>query len=647
MKKIYLFSILLFYIGSPTFAQNQLKKADKLFKTYAFVDAAKAYEKYLENNPQPPTEVIKNIADSYYFTSDSRNALKWYQKLYDIQGQHLTDPYFFRYIQSLKGVTDYEKADLLTKEYLNKKGNQKEIEYYVFQKKKLDSLNQTQSLYTVKNLESNTSKSDFGTTLYGDKIIFSSSRDTTGYSKGLYSWNKQPYLDLYEADRNMADGSLFNIQPFASGGNTKFHEACVTFSSDLKTIYFTTTTLKKNKLVLDDSRTNNFQIVKGIIDEKGKISKTEPLFFTSAAYSTGHPALSDDGRWLYFVSDMPGGYGGTDIYVIKIAEDGTMGSPQNLGPEINTFGNEMFPFFKNNTLYFSSDGHYGLGGLDVFESKRSENLKYDTPQNLGTPINSNKDDFAFIINEGDSFGYVSSNRAQGKGDDDIYYFTKAKAECLQHISGKVVNAKSKEALSEATITVFDSFNDQIAQTTTDDQGKYTITVPCSKKVKVIATKVNHSKDEKSVTLTSQNGAQFPNIDFELSNFEELIVKENGIEKVDVNPIFFDYNKSDITPQAAAELDKVIFVMEKFPEVHIKIESHTDSRGSDAYNLKLSDSRAKSTQQYIISKGIAASRIESAIGYGETRLKNKCSNGVKCTEQEHFINRRSDFIIVQK
>jgi outer membrane protein OmpA-like peptidoglycan-associated protein/tetratricopeptide (TPR) repeat protein len=645
MKNIYILSVL--FCVTVAGAQNKLKKADKLFQTYSYVDAAALYEKYLQTNSQPSAQVIKNTADAYYFISDSRNALKWYQRLYDIQGQDLTDTYYLRYIQSLKGVTDYAKADQITREYLTKKGNQDHIEIYMEQKKRLDSLTQNPSLYTIKNLDSNTSKSDFGTTFYGDKVIFSSSRDTTGYSKGLYSWNKQPYLDLYAAERNSVDGTLFNIQPLTIVGNTKFHESSVALSKDFITIYFTISSLKKNKMLIDDSRTNNFQIVKGTFDETGKISKAENLFFNSVDYSTGHPALSNDGRELYFVSDKPGGFGGTDIYVIKIAEDGTMGSPHNLGATINTSGNEMFPFFNNNTLYFSSEGHYGLGGLDVFESKRNEENTFSTPQNVGTPINSNKDDFAYIINDTQSFGYVSSNRAQGKGDDDIYYFTKAKAEIRQHISGKVTNAKSKASLPEATITVYDAFEEVLGQGITDAEGNYKVTVPGNKKVKVVATKPKHSKGSKTLQLTQVNGLEFPNNNFELSNYEELIVKENGIEKVSVNPIFFEYNKSDITPQAATELDKVIFVMVKFPEVKIKIESHTDSRGGDAYNLKLSDSRAKSTQQYIISKGIDATRIDSAIGYGETQLRNQCSNGVKCTEQEHLSNRRSDFIIIQK
>lgn len=636
MKNLYILSFLC--CVTFTFAQSKLKKADQLFSTYAYVDAAKMYEEYLQDVEKPSTQTIRNVADSYYFIDDNRNALKWYQKLYDVQGQNMTDIYFLRYIQSMKGVTDYDMADKLTKEFLNKKGDQKEIQRYVKQKKQMDSLANTKPLYAVKNLDINSTKADFGVAFYGEKVVFTSSRDTTKFNQKLYSWNKQPFLDLYVAERNMADGSLFNESIFLQDIMTKYHEATATFTPDLKTVYFTTNIVKKKKPVIDETRTNNFQIIKGTLEGE-KLVKSESVFFNSKKYSVGHPSLSEDGRWLFFASDMPGGYGETDLYVVQIAEDGTMGSPQNLGPTINTIGNEMFPFFRNGTLYFSSDGHYGWGDLDIYESKFFGDLKFSEPRNLGSPINSNKDDFAFILDEEEKFGYVSSNRAQGKGCDDIYYFTKSKPECNQLISGKVINTKSKLAIDQAIIQVYDAFDDLITEVQTNSEGDYLVKVPCGKAIKIKASKENHSSEQKEMETTKEDAIETKDVNFELSNYDDLIVKEDGIEKISINPIFFDYDKATIRKESEIELDKVVFVMEKFPLVKIKIESHTDSRGSDAYNMKLSDARAKSTQTYILSKGIDPSRIESAIGFGESRLKNKCSNGVKCSEDEHFANRR--------
>lgn len=645
MKKIYTLSLM--FCLATVFAQTKLKKADELFKTFAYVDAAKAYDEYLQKHDKPATQTLKNAADSYYYIGDSRNALKYYQKLYDIQGQSMTDDYFLRYIQSMKGVMDYEKADALTKEFLNKKGDQKQIARYNSQKKYMDSLSKAKPLYEIKNLDINSSKSDFGTSFYGEKIVYASSKDTSNFAGKLYSWNKQPFLNLYVAERNTADGSLFNDNKFLPNMMDRYHEAAITFSSDLKTAYYTTNIVSKNKPVLDKERTNNLLIIKGTIED-GKLTKSDKVFFSNPKYSVGHPALSEDGKWLFFASDMPGGMGGTDLYVAAIAEDGTMSTPQNLGEKINSAGNEMFPYFSNGTLYFSSDGHYGWGDLDVYESKFSGGLNFSEPKNLGAPINSNKDDFSYIIDAKGTYGYFSSNRAGGKGDDDIYYFTKGKPICNEYITGRVTGIKSKQPIEGAVVSAYDAFGDLITSTTTDANGNYKLKVPCDKKIKAVATKTGFSTEEKEVTTKNRNDFEIPDINFELSKYEDLVAKDKtGEEKIIINPIFFEYDKWNITTKAAEELEKVVFVLQKFPNVKIKIESHTDSRGKDAYNMKLSDNRAKSTQTYILSKGIDPLRIESAIGFGESKLTNKCSNGVKCTEEEHFANRRSNFIVIQK
>lgn len=295
-------------------------------------------------------------------------------------------------------------------------------------------------------------------------------------------------------------------------------------------------------------------------------------------------------------------------------------------------------------MYFSSDGHYGWGDLDVYESKFTEGFSFSVPKNLGALINSNKDDFSFIIDASGSYGYFSSSRDNGKGDDDIYYFAK---NGNQLISGKVLNTKSKDGIEIASVKVYDNLGYLVAETTTNSQGIYSVNVPTSKKLKITASKINFNTDEKQFETDIINNKETKDVNLELSKYEELVVKKDGVEKLDINPIFFDLAKSIVTDEASIELDKVVFIMDKFPALKIKIESHGDSRGKDDYNMRLSDDRAKATQAYIISKGIDASRIESAIGYGESRLINRCSNGVKCTEDEHFNNRRSDFIVTQK
>ncbi|RZJ73085.1 OmpA family protein [Flavobacterium sp.] len=646
MKK--LFIMMLCLVVAMASAQSKLKRAERLYKQYSFSEAAKLYDEALAEKENPGADILKMAGDSHYNIGQKREALKYYQMLYDIQGSTLPQDYFIKYSESIKASLDYAKADKVTKDYLSSKGDNALMSKYGIQKKQMDSLSKEKPLYTIKILDVNSSKSDFGTAFYGQKIVYASAKDTTKYNQKLYNWNQQPFLDLYVAERNVNDGTLINVQPFLSDAMSRYHDAAASFSPDLKTVYYTRNILKNNKkLVNDKTGTNQFKIVRGSLSEDGKLGKLENMQFNNDAYSTGHPSVSPDGKWLFFASDMPGGQGGSDIYVAEIDAAGTVGPAKNLGPMINTPGEEMFPSFNNNTLYFASDGHFGWGGLDIYESKMSGDWKFSEPRNLGAPMNSNKDDFAYIVDPTDKFGYFSSNREMGKGDDDIYYFTKVQPPCDELVSGKVTNAKSKLPIGQATVSVTDLMDTPITSATTDANGDYVVTVPCGKTYKIAATKANHSREERQLEIGKKNGNQTKDVNFELTNYDDLITKKGNVEKITVNPIYFEYDKWAITPLAEVELDKVVFAMTKFPHLKIKIESHTDSRGKDAYNLKLSDNRAKSTRDYIISKGIDASRIESAIGYGESRLTNRCKNGVKCTEAEHLANRRSDFIVIDK
>lgn len=646
MKKILFIASLLFCLAS--YSQRSLKKADRLFADLAYVEAAASYEKYLEHESQPGTKTIMNVADSYYYTGNMASALRWYTKLEEVLQANMDDKYFNRYLQTLRAEENYAKADALLKKRLEAKGDAAATQQFIAQKKFLDSLNATTSNYTVTNLASNSSKADFGTAFYGDQIVFSSSKDTLQLGGKKYSWNDQPFLDLYVADRNATDGSFFNEKKFIPSSQTQYHNATLTFTPDLKTVYYSANNVKKNdKLNNSKSGTNNLEIIKGDV-LNNELKNGKGVAFNSKDYSVAHPALSTDGKALYFVSDMPGGYGDTDLYVAHIFSNGLLGTPQNLGPKINTAGREMFPFVKDSILYFSSDGHYGLGGLDVFESKiLKEREAYSEPKNIGKPVNSSFDDFAFIMDKDRKFGYFSSSRKGGKGDDDIYYFTRVDPPCNQLVSGKVTNIKFKIGINQADIKAYDQYGDVIATTKTKEDGTYSLQVPCGSKLKIEASKPNHTTAEKEVETTKKNGEEIPNIDLELSNYDDLVKKEGNVEKVDINPIFFEYNKWAITEQAAVELDKVVYIMKNFPSIIIKIESHTDSRGKDDYNMKLSINRAQSTYDYIIARGIETARIESVKGYGETMPRNKCSNGVKCTDEEHQVNRRSDFIIVRR
>ncbi|MBT0606695.1 OmpA family protein [Aequorivita echinoideorum] len=643
MKKIILFIFTI--ISSHCFAQAELKKADRLLNSYAYTEAVGLYNNYFEKNKDASPETYLKAADANYFTNNMRQASMLYEKTYKANGT-LEEPYLSRYVRSLRSVRDYEKADAIYLKYLKANQNEEEIQKYKSEAKAFNTLLKSEepSRYTLTNLDINTKYSDFVNVIHGDEVIFSSSRP--GAAKELYAWNEQPYLSQFSAQRN-ENGQLAEPSLYAQQISSNFHDATIAMVPNSNVVYFTSSAIKKNKLVLDEGQNNNFSIYKGVL-ENGKITGKETVFFAAAEYSTGHPSVSSDGKYLFFASDMPDGYGEADIYYSEIFEDGTLSTPKNAGEIINTSGNDYFPNLIDGELYFSSNGHVGFGGTDLYVSNFSEEKGFSELQNLGKVANSADDDFSIVFNEDRKSGYLSSNRAGGKGDDDMYYFIRKPLTCDQLIGGRVTDKLSKQQLDAVTVTAKDLENTILGTTQTDTNGLYELKIPCNTKVTLVANKDGFIEKSQITTTGDVDGTATEKVNFELRKIEDVIVKDDkGVEKIKLDAIYFDYNKWDITPQAAQVLDKAVDLFNELPNMRIKIESHTDSRGKNEYNLNLSDKRAKATQEYIYSKGIAKDRIESATGYGESRLLNKCADGVRCTDSEHDLNRRSDFIILTR
>lgn len=638
MKKILLY----IFILSVTFsvAQSKEERADLYYSDFKFDEAINLYEDLASEKRRPSLQVIQRLADSYFNVNDYQSAKDWYSKLYSIKGKEIEEGNLIKLVQCLKASMEISRADNLLKEYYK---DPIKLKMMLAQKAHLDSISAENPKYKLTNLGFNSVKSDFAPVLYKTGLVFASARDTLKSNK-LYPWNNQPYLDLYFTNPKEKE---YVPEKFLENMESSFHDATIAFSHNSRTVYFTRNYIKKNKLNANAEGLSNMEILKGTILDN-KLINVSSLSFNSKDYSCGHPTLSQDGMSLYFTSDMPGGYGESDIYVVALTNTGNVaGSPENLGPMINTRGREMFPFIGNDILYFSSDGHYGLGGLDVFASVILPRSEYSLPLNRGEPINSNMDDFSYVREMASNDGYIASNRFGGKGDDDVYYFEGVKpTDCLEY-AGYVLDEKTGEPIIEAIVELFDSEDGLVSAIKTDTYGFYNFILPCDKTNKLVFSKRKYSKKTSSVTTT--NIPQEPSLNnmVYLTPFESLVVKDGDDIKINVEPIYFDYDKSDITARAEIELKKVLFAMREFPEIKIKIESHTDSRGKDSYNLKLSDARAKSTRNYLIASGIAESRIISASGYGESQLKNECSNGVRCSEQKHLINRRSDFIVVPK
>ena len=549
----------------------------------------------------------------------------------------------------------------------------------------------------VKNLNLNSKYQDFDLVKYLDStVIFSSTRRQKSIKQPKWSGNNQPYLELYSAKINK-DGSFTSIEKFSKTINTKFHDADITFSKDLKTIYFSRSNYFNKKYVKDTLGRNLIQLYKARKGKNGKWFEKE-MPFNSKDYQTGHPTLNDDQTKLYFISDMPGGYGKTEIYVVDVYLDGTYSTPKNLGSKINTKGREMFPeIWKNDYLYFSSDGYIdGQGGLDIFSVKLNEGKPEEDAYNLPRPINSYSDDFSISFNKDKNSGFLSSNRPGGKGDDDIYSF---QFSCEQYIKGityqdvrsldsikamefyyhdnmkrirdsingtptksvvsldnnKIIEMDTESAvdsifnssegikiLSNTKVLLSDISGQKIDSTISNEKGEYFFTINCLDSLKLIAKKINYTTEIFHANSTAQN-ADTIFVDFRLK--EKDILMRGNQHILNIDPFYFDFDRADVSTQSVIGVLTIVDILRKYPSLHIEINSHTDSRGTDEYNIKLSNLRSAVMKQWIVARGIDEARI-TANGYGESKLMNDCADGVKCKEEEHAKNRRSEFLITK-
>ncbi|WP_177731043.1 OmpA family protein [Flavobacterium inviolabile] len=623
MKNLYI--TLSFVIASSTLsAQNKdTKNADRLFNRFEYVDAASEYLKLVDKG-KADGYVYKQLADSYYNVFNAAEASKWYAKALTEKQDAET---YYRYAQMLKADGKYEEANKQLQKFANMAPNDQRAVAFKQNPNYLPKLNEKAKSFDIKSLDINSDKSDFGAMLSNDNTLyFASARNT---SRKTYGWNEQPYLDLYSAVYN-ADGTF--SQPTAvEGVNTKFHDGPASISADGNTMYLASESFNEGLFEKDKAQKLKFGQVALFKSVKadGKWSKPTPLPFNSKDYSTSNPSLSKDGKTLYFSSNMPGSVGGVDIWKVSVNADGSFGTPENLGKKINTEGNESFPFITDeNKLYFSSDARQGFGGMDVYVIDLNKGTE---AANVGKPVNSEKDDFAFSFNTAKNIGFVSSNRG---GVDNIYSATPV---CGVEVVSLVRDAKTGSKLSGARVAILDEKNNIIATKTTAADGTVSYDVECDKAYTLQVAKDGYESNNFPVSKTRGG---IVNINADLQPIDVIVTETEII----LNDIYFEYDKSNITQQGAFELDKLVQVMKNNPAMVIMVKSHTDSRGSDQYNMNLSDRRAKSTVQYIISKGIAKDKI-SGKGYGESEPKVNC--GENCSEEEYAKNRRSEFLIVKK
>ena len=538
MKKLYT-TLLIIFIGASAFAQSsELKKANRLYLQRAYMDASDAY-RLVANKDQ---EVLQKLGNSYFFTNRMANAAETYRDLF-LKYQNIDPIFKFRFSHALRATGNYDEAAEYLGEYL---GTTVDFEEWT---SRLDTA--VAHTFTTNQVMQNTASSDFGITFMGDRVVFASTRNQ---SRPIYAWNKKPYLDLYMADIS-EDGKLSNVELFGEKINTDTHESSAAFSDDGNVMFFDRTNERRVKTDWSEVPVATIRIYRA---EKvnGEWTNIKALPFTSDQYSTEHPTLSADGRTLYFASDMPGSLGSFDIYKVAVNADGTYGEPVNLGPNVNTPTREQFPYIADDgTLYFASDGRIGFGNLDIFKAE-GQNGTFSEAENLGNTLNSEFDDFAFVLKEGEDKGYLASNR---RGSDNLYAFSRQVYE--------------KPVLPKEVME---------------------------------------------------------------------INPETGRRQIaNVGNIYFDFDKATIKPESEPTLNKVAEIMKNYPMLRIEIGSHADARGSDRYNLDLSQRRAESTLEYLVSQGISRDRLVPK-GYGEEVPLNDCVRPNMCTEAQYAINRRSEF-----
>jgi len=706
MKTVVYFCIFL-TLPFLAFAQKsfKMKQAEKNYFSFHYAEAIKYYNEILKQTPD--NNLVKyRIADSYRRMNIVDSALYFYAQIIDSYDIQESDKLY--YAQLLAQNKQYDKA----KEWYDKyaeTSNDKRAEQFSKAYTNLNTFYRDSAIFNVKKVSFNSKTSDFSPMFFKQGVVFVSARKKQYIIKHTFHWDNSAYLNLFYFKND-------TLTSFSGELNTIYHEGPCTFNSAGDTIYFTRNNYKN---ILNSKKSANGSKLLKIFTAKqknGSWQDVEEFIYNSNDYSCGHPALSVDNKKLYFVSDMPGGFGGTDLYVCEL-ESGKWSTPKNLGENINTQGNEMFPFIDSeNNLYFASDGHAGLGGLDVFVSE-NHNTEFADVKNLGYPINTHRDDFGFIFDPINKTGYLSSNR---NGNDDIFSFEKKQKQVViytynAHTGDFIVSSKiqitqndeslpafytkidksdkmivlpemnyqfsaikdeyepaslsmtyaelkeidtlkisllpvtyklevftykemDKKALEGTKVSLYYKENEVfVEEATVDWHGKHTFMLEKNREYKIVA----HNPDLDCNTL----------IDFQTTvglSSSTTLYSNLGFfcvgDIIEVKNIYYDLDKSNIKESAAKELDKLLEIMNRYPTMKIELRSHTDSRGSDSYNLQLSDRRARSAADYVISKGVPKKRIVGK-GYGETELLNRCKNGVKCDETEHQANRRTEFKVL--
>lgn len=639
MKRTIYLSIMFLGLAIISFAQEtkdgRIERADKHFDNFSF---NKAIIKYKESGDNSIAS-LRKLGHSYYKTHQFNKAEETFASI--VNDTSATSEDVFHYAAILEINEKYCDAKQWMEIFAQQKPNdQRTVSFN--KNKDYKFFLEDKGQFSVSNLNFNTGHQDFGPAYYHDELVFASTRTNLRHIKREWNWNELPFLSLYkvgykkDVSENKTD-IWDKAKPFIKKMNKKYHDGPVSFNADYTQLFLT----RNNYENASEEGIIKLQLFTSkLVDNEW--SELESFPYNSSEYSVAHASLSQDGKFLFFASDMPGGFGAADIYKVEVREDGTYGEAINLGDQINTESNEMFPFIhKSGMFFFASDGLAGLGGLDLFYTKMKGDNSFTDVHNLGYPMNSNRDDFALVLNDEATDGYFSSNRNGGKGDDDIYSFQMLPFKFKKLLRGTSLT-KTRDTIPNAKVILFSEKGIKIDSVMSSNKGGYEFVVEADQLYALLG--------KKEQFFDGHNKAD-THTDDEVIIADLVLLQDIKVlaEIVQINPIFFDFDKFNIRLDAAIELDKIVEVMNKYEHLVVELGSHTDCRGSKAYNERLSDNRAKASVQYIKERITNPERIYGK-GYGEYRLLNSCecegSLKSNCSKEAHQLNRRTEFRVIK-
>lgn len=727
LMKNRLTTLLLLFVCVAAFGQKaKLTRADKLFKDLNFVEASKAYLDILDKRDN--SEAKKKLAECYRKMNNLKEQEYWLGQVVLLPEAEPQEILYYAMSLQANGKCDQAKSWFDKYTALVPDDMRGRLMAKACDKTVQTALLEEGALYQVKHLEKiNTSVDDFGPAFYKDGVVFSSERDKGSAVVRIHAWTGRPFLDLFYTKATLMDEqnrefSYSKPDKIFNEINTKFHDGPIVFTKDFNEIFFTRNNIIHGKVGRDQEGIIGLKIFQAKI-ENGKIGEPKGMPFNSDEYSVAHPALNNDATKLYFSSNLPGGFGGMDLYVSYL-ENGRWAPPVNLGPTINTEGSEVFPsMHEDGTLYFASDGHTGLGKLDIFATKELGGT-WSTPANLGYPLNSINDDFHLIFSADKTHGYFTSDREGGIGRDDIYSFTKfaveaevlvfdkrtgapiqgatVTTECLKGktlstgadgkvkvelpldrscnftanknlytensvntatkgqtagskilvqiplikplefvVKGRAIDEKTGQPLAGSSITLESDCGDLQQTVRADENGNYSFKLREDCNYVVKAGKDNYLTGTGFINTKDMTESKEFNIDVPLKSFVDTT---NTSLAFLLEHIYYDFNKSNIRQDASQSLVDLLNILKNNPDIVVEIGSHTDSRGSDKYNDRLSQRRAESVVKYLSTNGISRDRLQFK-GYGEKTHVNNCYDNIPCSEDDHQRNRRTEFKVL--